>query len=57
MTQDAPQGDAGFAATLDSQAMLAQRSTTLKKQLTDFVKTEPETSVTAVRAWLQEEAQ
>jgi flagellar biosynthesis/type III secretory pathway M-ring protein FliF/YscJ len=47
----------GMAAAPDSPAMLAQRSTFLKKQLTEFVLNEPETSVTAVRAWLQEEAQ
>lgn len=33
---------------------LALRSLTLKKQLTDFVKNEPETSATAVRAWLRD---
>jgi flagellar M-ring protein FliF len=45
----------GFAQTPDSPAVLAQRSAILKKQLAEFVRTEPESSVTAVRAWLQEE--
>lgn len=34
---------------------LAQRNLMLKKQLADFVLAEPESSTTAVRAWLQEE--
>ncbi|HEY4356727.1 MAG TPA: flagellar M-ring protein FliF C-terminal domain-containing protein, partial [Acidobacteriaceae bacterium] len=33
---------------------LAARSLALKKQLTEFVRKEPETSTTAVRAWLRE---
>ena len=43
-------------AMLDSPASLAQRSFALKKQLAEFVKAEPESSTTAVRAWLREEA-
>jgi len=41
----------------DSPVVLAQRSMLLKKQLAEFVRTEPESSVSAVRVWLQEEAQ
>ncbi len=41
---------------LDSATSLAQRSLALKKQLTDFIQTEPETSTVAVRAWLREGA-
>jgi flagellar M-ring protein FliF len=44
------------AAMLESSANVAQRSAVLKKQLADFVKAEPESSTTAVRAWLREEA-
>jgi len=45
------------AASLpESAASVAQRSLILKKQLTEFVQAEPETSTTAVRAWLREEA-
>jgi flagellar M-ring protein FliF len=40
----------------ESAASIAQRSLILKKQLTDFVLAEPETSTTAVRAWLREDA-
>jgi len=47
--------DAELAA-LDPQTLLAQRSMALKKQLAEFVKAEPESSTTAVRAWLREEA-
>lgn len=41
----------------DTEAILAQRALLLKKQLVEFVKSEPESSTTAVRAWLREEAQ
>jgi flagellar M-ring protein FliF len=41
----------------DSPAVLAQRTLMLKKQLSEFVRSEPESSVTAVRSWIQEEAQ
>jgi flagellar M-ring protein FliF len=44
------------ATMIESQASLAQRSTVLKKQLAEFVQAEPESSTTAVRAWLREEA-
>ena len=44
-------------AQLESSASMASRSQVLKKQLADFVKAEPESSTTAVRAWLREEAQ
>jgi flagellar M-ring protein FliF len=40
----------------DSPAVLAQRSLMLKKQLSEFVRSDPESSVTAVRSWIQEEA-
>jgi flagellar M-ring protein FliF len=43
------------ANMLDSAASLAQRNLLLKKQLAEFVKAEPESSSTAVRAWLREE--
>jgi hypothetical protein len=49
--------EAGLGAAFDAPALMAQRSMLLKKQVTEFVRAEPETSVTAVRAWLQEEAQ
>jgi flagellar M-ring protein FliF len=42
---------------LESSATVAQRSAMLKKQLAEFVRTEPESSTTVVRAWLREEAQ
>ena len=45
----------GDAAT-DAAAVLAQRSLALKKQLTEFVQNEPESSAVAVRAWLNEGA-
>ncbi len=37
-------------------AILAQRSLFLKKEISDFVQAEPESSAVAVRAWLREEA-
>ncbi|MFY9853739.1 MAG: flagellar basal-body MS-ring/collar protein FliF [Terracidiphilus sp.] len=46
--------DAEIAAP-DAAATLAQRNVFLKKQLVEFVKAEPASSSTAVRAWLQEE--
>jgi flagellar M-ring protein FliF len=46
-----------LAPAQETAASLAQRSTTLKKQLAEFVKAEPESSTTAVRAWLREEVQ
>jgi flagellar M-ring protein FliF len=42
---------------VETAASLAQRSMIIKKQLAEFVKAEPESSTTAVRAWLREEAQ
>jgi flagellar M-ring protein FliF len=42
---------------LESPASLVQRNLLLKKQLAEFVKAEPESSTTAVRAWLREETQ
>jgi flagellar biosynthesis/type III secretory pathway M-ring protein FliF/YscJ len=45
------------AVTQEASASLAQHSAVLKKQLADFVKAEPESSTTAVRAWLREENQ
>ncbi|MGA2049745.1 MAG: flagellar basal-body MS-ring/collar protein FliF, partial [Terracidiphilus sp.] len=46
-----------IAPATETQATLAARSSTLKKQLAEFVKAEPDNSTTAVRAWLREEAQ
>jgi len=40
---------------LESSTNLVQRNLLLKKQLVEFVKSEPESSTTAVRAWLREE--
>jgi flagellar M-ring protein FliF len=40
---------------VESPASLVQRNLLLKKQLAEFVKAEPESSTTAVRAWLKEE--
>ena len=42
-------------AMLESSSTLVQRNLLLKKQLAEFVKAEPESSTTAVRAWLREE--
>jgi len=39
----------------ENAALLAQRALVLKQQLTEFVRTEPESSATAVRAWLRED--
>ena len=46
-----------LAPAQETAANLAQRSSTLKKQLAEFVRAEPESSTTAVRAWLREEVQ
>jgi flagellar M-ring protein FliF len=48
--------EADAAAIGETAASLALRSQTLRKQLADFVKAEPESSTNAVRAWLREEA-
>jgi len=40
----------------ETAASMTNRSQILKKQLADFVRAEPESSTTAVRAWLQEDA-
>jgi flagellar M-ring protein FliF len=48
--------DSEIGALTDSASSLSQRSLMLKKELVDFVMTEPESSATAVRAWLREEA-
>jgi hypothetical protein len=42
-------------AIQESLVSLAQRSSVMKKQLADFVQADPESSTTAVRAWLLEE--
>jgi hypothetical protein len=42
-------------AILESSSSLVQRNLLMKKQLAEFVKAEPESSITAVRAWLREE--
>jgi flagellar M-ring protein FliF len=44
------------APAAETAGHLALRSQELKKQLADFVRAEPESSTTAVRAWLREEA-
>jgi flagellar M-ring protein FliF len=41
----------------ESATNLAQRNLMLKKQVADFVRAEPESSATAVRAWLREGAE
>ena len=51
------QATAEIAPVAETAASLAARSATLKKQLAEFVKAEPDNSTTAVRAWLREEAQ
>jgi flagellar M-ring protein FliF len=43
------------AVSQESVASLSQRSVILKKQLAEFVQADPESSTTAVRAWLMEE--
>jgi len=43
--------------TQESIASLAQRSSQMKKQLAEYVQADPESSTTAVRAWLLEETQ
>ena len=47
--------EAEVAALPQSAASLTLRNLTLKKQLAEFVNTQPESSTTAVRAWLSEE--
>jgi flagellar M-ring protein FliF len=47
--------DPNNEAIIENAASLAARSQTLRKQLADFVKAEPESSTNAVRAWLREE--
>jgi flagellar M-ring protein FliF len=42
-------------ATAEAAAAMQLRTQVLKKQLADFVKSEPESSTNAVRAWLREE--
>jgi flagellar M-ring protein FliF len=54
-TQTAMMPEFSSEAPPESPAVLAQRSMILKKQLAEFVRAEPESSATAVRAWLQEE--
>jgi flagellar M-ring protein FliF len=49
--------DPETAAIAETAASLAQRSAVLRKQLSDFVKAEPESSTNAVRVWLREGAQ
>jgi flagellar M-ring protein FliF len=49
--------EADAAAIGETAANLALRSQTLRRQLAEFVKAEPESSTNAVRAWLREEAQ
>jgi flagellar M-ring protein FliF len=47
--------EADVAALPQSAVSLTLRNLTLKKQLAEFVNTQPESSTTAVRAWLSEE--
>jgi flagellar M-ring protein FliF len=47
--------EADLDAIPDSTSSLSQRNLLLKKQLADFVRAEPESSTTAVRAWLRED--
>ena len=42
---------------VESAEVVAERSLILKRQLSEFVKSDPESSTTAVRAWLREGAQ
>jgi flagellar M-ring protein FliF len=48
--------EAELSAPPEFQSSLAQRSLILKRQLSEFVQAEPESSTTAVRTWLREEA-
>jgi len=57
LTPSAVAAESGFMPVQDSAAVLAQRSMMLKKQLAESVRSEPESSVAAVRTWLQEETQ
>jgi hypothetical protein len=47
--------EAEVAALPQSAASLTLRNLTLKKQLAEFVTTQPDSSTTAVRAWLSED--
>lgn len=51
------QMESGSESSLPDVASLAQRSLALKKELVEFVRSEPESSTGAVRTWLREEAQ
>ncbi len=42
---------------VDSAAIMAQRALVLKREITEFIEAEPESSTVAVRAWLREGAQ
>jgi len=44
------------AAMHESADSVTERSIFLKKQLAEFVRAEPESSTTAVRAWLREDS-
>jgi len=48
--------DPEINAIPESTVNLTQRNLLLKQQLADFVRAEPESSTTAVRAWLREDA-
>jgi flagellar M-ring protein FliF len=50
-----PVAGTASASMTESVESIAHRSLLLKKQLIDFVREEPESSTTAVRAWLKEE--
>jgi len=49
--------EAETETTPDPSIALSQRNLLLKKQLAEFVRAEPESSTTAVRAWLREETE
>jgi flagellar M-ring protein FliF len=42
---------------LDTPSLMSEKTSQLKKQLSEFVQSEPESSAVAVRAWLREDAQ
>jgi flagellar M-ring protein FliF len=44
------------AATPEAPNLIAERSQVLKKQLSEFIRVEPDSSTNAVRAWLHEDA-
>jgi len=51
-----PPAEPQNAAMHETADSITQRSAVLKKQLAEFARTDPESSTTAVRAWLREDA-